>query len=181
MDVSLVIMIRNSKQIYKFITITLGLLCFLSASLKADLTAAAVKADLDRYLGKKVTFKIPFVRAIQAGAEEEEGLRFLTAMTVDEDNKSRGGTILIVTTTEKFNSMVKKYGTTAERGGRKLDLNTIRGTISSIDDKKRSKIFLDTAGGIELNKTLKKRLMKHADDTISGKHLSKKKNKPGKY
>lgn len=125
--------------------------CFTTARADAGSrnTASYVKAQIDKLDGKSVSLDVAFVRMLRPFTTHEEFV-LLGAATVDEDNHSGGGGILVVANKADKDALVRRYGTTIDRDrGDGVETKSMRGVVHLVTGKEgRGKyVYLDLTDG----------------------------------
>lgn len=94
-------------------------------------TASYYRAHFEDYAGKSVSVDVAFLRVLPVDIGDDY-FAFVVA-TVNDEDRSGGGGIAVVAPKDKKNSIVNKYGTSAEREGkRSVETKKLTGTLESI-------------------------------------------------
>ncbi|WOO41848.1 hypothetical protein [Rubellicoccus peritrichatus] len=117
---------------YKTLALSLFAALFLtSAYAGTNDTASYYRAHFEEYAGKTVSLDVAFIRVLPVDIGEDY-FAFIVS-TVDDDNRSRGGSIAVVASKDKKNNIVSRYGTTADRDGkRSVETKKLNGTLESM-------------------------------------------------
>jgi len=121
------------------------------SSVQADVgsknTASYVKAQIDKLDGKAVTLDVAMIRLLRPFTTNENFVLF-GAMTVDDENHSGGGGILVVANKADKDKLVRRYGTTAERErGEGVESESMRGVLHLVNEDHQKYIYLDLTDG----------------------------------
>lgn len=135
----------------KSVILTLSLLVasFAFAGNSGKYTANYYKANDEEFIGKKIKLEITHLTPMRD--TKIEGLELFMAHTVDSDEHVRGGTMIVATTSDNAEKLIRKYGTQAElesskgKGKRVRETDKISGTLQSIE-RKREMLYLDADG-----------------------------------
>ncbi len=100
-------------------------------------SARHYKSTPEKYDGKYVDVDCTFVTRINRGPQIE-GITFFVAHTKDDDNRARGGSIVVAMLSDKADSFIRKYGNAP-------DIN--RGAAEKVDSKRLRGIFHQLAQG----------------------------------
>jgi hypothetical protein len=100
-------------------------------------SARHYKSAPEEFDGEYVDVDCVFVTRINGGPQVE-GVTFFLAHTKDDDNRARGGSIVVAVLSDKADSFVRKYGNT-------LDID--RGSSEKVDSKRLRGVFHQLAQG----------------------------------
>ena len=136
------------KIVYILLTVLSIALCSASyaGTQSGDDAARHYKSNPDAYKGKAVDVDCTHVTHINGGPQVD-GVAFFIAHTKDDENKKRGGSIVVAMLEDKANSFVRKYGDTIEvnRGANeKVVSKRLRGTFNVLD---RGHVYIDLSDG----------------------------------
>lgn len=123
------------------------------AAASGENTAAHVKAYAEELEGEKVNLDVVFIRTHRY-ANEDVPYVFFWAMTIDEDERVGGGTILVVADKDDKDSLIRRYGTNLERDrGDGPEYKSMRGTVRFVEREGRGRrVYLDITGdGVDLS------------------------------
>ncbi|MEM1223095.1 MAG: hypothetical protein AAGH40_10050 [Verrucomicrobiota bacterium] len=111
-----------------------------------DDSARNYKNFPEKYDGKKIDIDCTHVSRINGGPKIDDVTLFV-AHTVDRDNRTRGGSIVVAVLAEDAESFARKFGTAIEisRGAvEKVDSKSLRGTFHMLD---RGHVYIDYTDG----------------------------------
>ncbi|MEM9226720.1 MAG: hypothetical protein AAGA45_02025 [Verrucomicrobiota bacterium] len=130
------------------LALALGGISTANADVGSRNTASYVKAQIDKLDGKKVTLDVLMVRLLRPFTTNENYV-LLGVATVDDENRSGGGTIIAVANKEDKDAIIRRFGTTVDRdNGRVPDAESMRGTVHLVDrELGRDYIYLDLTDG----------------------------------
>ncbi len=109
-------------------------------------SARHYKSNPEKYDGEYVDVDCVFVTRINGGPQIE-GVTFFVAHTKDDDNRARGGMIVVAVLSDKADNFVRKYGNAPDiqRGAaEKVDSKRLRGIFHQLD---RGHVYIDVSGG----------------------------------
>ncbi|MEM7790822.1 MAG: hypothetical protein AAF546_05420 [Verrucomicrobiota bacterium] len=118
----------------------------LAGSDAGDDSARNYKNFPEKYDGKKVDVDCTHVTRINGGPRIDDVILF-AAHTVDRDNRTRGGSIVVAVLAEDAEAFARKFGTTIDitRGAaEKVDSKSLRGTFHMLD---RGHVYIDYTDG----------------------------------
>ncbi|MEM8867430.1 MAG: hypothetical protein AAGC73_04100 [Verrucomicrobiota bacterium] len=130
-------------------------LLVLSLALSSTLTAGTDAGDDSarnyknfpgEYDGKRIDVDCTHVSRINGGPQIDEVTLFV-AHTIDRDNRSRGGSIVVAVLAEDADKFARKFGTAVERNrqeAEKVDSKSLRGTFHMLD---RGHVYIDYTDG----------------------------------
>lgn len=111
----------------------------------SDDAARYYRSYPDKYDGKTIDIDCAFVTRINGGPQID-GIVFFAAHTVDTDNRSRGGSLIVAVYENEAERFMKRYGTAIEinRGqSQKVDTRTLRGTFRQLES---GRVYIDEPG-----------------------------------
>lgn len=142
-----------------------------------DDSARYYKSNPEKFDGKKVDVDVAFVTRINR-KDRVDGVAFFVAHTVDEDNNSLGGAIVVAVLDDDTDSFMRKYGTAVERRGKGVDSKRLRGVFHLL---KGGRVYIDESG--EAQAIIEAHIQKNGDAAIPGdedRQAGGKKNKKNK-
>ncbi len=127
--------------------LALGGFSSVHADVGSKKTASYVKAQIDKLDGKTVSLDVAMIRLLRPFTTNENFV-LLGAMTVDEENHSAGGGILVVADKADKDKLVRRYGTTVEREkGKGVESESMRGVLHLVNEGHKKYIYLDLTDG----------------------------------
>ena len=123
-------------------------------------SARHYKSHPEKYDGEKIDMDCAFVTRVNGGPQVE-GVVFFIAHTVDDENKVRGGAMVVAVLDDDADSFMRKYGTAIQRrsgAGDWVETTRLRGTFHQLD---RGRVYLDESG--EAHAILEEHRGKHGD------------------
>jgi hypothetical protein len=108
-------------------------------------SAKFYKTHPDDWDGKKVSVDCVSVTRINGGPQIDDVV-FFVAHTIDDDNKARGGSIVVAVLEGDVSSFIRKYGTVVERNrgqADRIDSKSLRGTFHVLE---KGHVYLDESG-----------------------------------
>ena len=109
------------------------------------------KSYPEKYDGQSVSIDCTHVKRINGGPQVE-GVAFFVAHSVDEENKMRGGSIVVAVLEENADALAKKFGTIPEIDRQKkpssttqerVDSKHLRGTFHQLE---KGHVYIDVDG-----------------------------------
>ncbi|MGB0743529.1 MAG: hypothetical protein ACPGSB_03285 [Opitutales bacterium] len=150
----------QSKYILALICATLALPAFAGTEAGDD-SALYYRNNPEKYDGKTVDIDVAFVTRINR-RNSVEGLVFFVAHTVDDENNTRGGAIIVAVLDDDIEKFMRKYGTSIERKSRgDIDTERLRGTFHQL---KGGRVYIDESG--EAHELILAHLEEKADFTL---------------
>ncbi len=138
----------NNELILQIMKNTLHIILAATISLSATSTlsyagnesgkdsARYYKSHPDKFNSKAVDVDCTHVTRIN-GANQLDKIVFFAAHTKDDDNRTRGGSIVVAVAAEKADSFIRKFGTTLDRNrgsSERINSTRLRGIFHMLDN-----------------------------------------------
>ncbi|MDQ8193199.1 hypothetical protein QEH59_02090 [Coraliomargarita sp. SDUM461004] len=158
-----------NKRLTQLITLTVIIFASIAhaETFSGKDTALYYKNTPEQFEGEHADVDCAFVSRINRGPQIN-GITFFLAHTIDEDNRLRGGSIVVAVLSDKADSFVRKYGNAPDiqHGGMtKVDSKRLRGIFHQLD---KGHVYIDMTDGqahqvILQHKETAKKLIKSSD------------------